>query len=686
MKKYFNSQDARNLISVYDFAIFPVHGVKQDGSCTCGAANCERVGKHPASPNGLKDATTDIEEVKALWQGRQFLNVGIATGKKSGISVIDVDNEQALKKLKSIVSDDIQTLCVKTGRGYHFYFAYEEGLKSKNDLLNGIDIKSDGGYVIGAKSNHSNGNVYEFENPLEVLAKFPAEIKALMEESGKPPPILTQSRSHLLNPSWSDKQTQEHLSYINPDCDYDTWIKIGMALHEEGKPFELWDEWSGKGDKYDGTTSFHWNSFNKGGGVTYGTIVALAKEGGWAAQKNAEKRTKMHVVETVEKFDPETGEVIESEEQLNDAFQLYYASDISPILETNDFVEDVLREKEFSVIYGESNCGKTFFMLDLAMHVALGRPWRGKEVEQGGVIYAALEGGFGTNNRICAFKQYYSIESEIPLAIIRSSVNFLDAEGDIEKLANSVKAAKEKIGNVKLIVIDTLARAISGGDENSSTDMGQMIIHADYLRSITSAHISFIHHSGKDKALGARGHSSLRAAVDTEIEISREDEKSPSQIKFVKQREMEMIDPLFFTLESKELGVDKRGRPVTSCAVIPCEAVQINERKPLSPVQQFVFDALVLAIDNYGQHRNTVKDMPPIKCVSYEEFNEALEEKGFKELMETESKTTKQQVKSATQTARLFLQKHNYISFNSKYLWLMNESNKNDGMMEGMKE
>lgn len=355
---------------------------------------------------------------------------------------------------------------------------------------------------------------------------------------------------------------------------------------------------------------------------------------------------------------------------------LVYASDITPSLDTRDFVEGLLCDREFSVIYGESNCGKTFFMLDLAMHVATGMQWRSRAVEQGGVVYAALEGGHGTRNRVYAFKQRYGITKGIPLAIVPASINLLDQDIDLPAFCHAIRTASERIGNVRLLVVDTLARAISGGDENSSVDMGQLVINADYIRTQTGAHIAFIHHSGKDTAKGARGHSSLRAAVDTEIEISRPDTESPSAIKVVKQREMEMIEDMAFSLSRVVLGVDRRGKEVTSCVVEPVEYTPENKPFKMNPVQKFIFDSLINATIRSGIDRVVYKDTPPIKCVSYDELREAMEERGYREMMEESKKTTAAQIKSATQTARIALQNAGKINFNGKFIWLTETAEK----------
>jgi hypothetical protein len=366
-------------------------------------------------------------------------------------------------------------------------------------------------------------------------------------------------------------------------------------------------------------------------------------------------------------MDPETGEF-----KQETGLPLLYAEDITPITDTSDFVEDILRDGEFSVVYGESNCGKTFFALDLALHVALGIPWRGKAVEQGGVIYCALEGGHGTRNRIAAFKKHHGITGPIPLAVIPSNLNFLDTQGDMQALVAAIQKAKARLGNVRLLVVDTLSRALAGGDENSSEDMGQLIINADILRNVIKTHIKFVHHCGKDTAKGARGHSCLRAAVDTEIEISRTDPDSPSLIRIVKQREMEMVEDMSFKLERVVLGKNRRDKEVTSCVVVPVEVTETKREVKMTPIQNFVYDALVEALIDVGKPRHIVKDSPAIDCVSYDELRIVMEKKGFRDIMATENKTTSQQTKSATQTARLALKKHGKINFDGTWIWLIN--------------
>lgn len=475
--------------------------------------------------------------------------------------------------------------------------------------------------------------------------------------------------------SWSIDQVCDMLNHIHPDGEYIDWVKVGMGLKDYGVPFEIFDSWCSKGAKYKGSQDcrYKWDSF-KGKGTGIGTVYHHAANGGYHPSKYRPQPMPKDVQSyTQEVVDKNTGEIKNEIKPPKNGktLPLVYAEDIGAVTDTSDFVEDLLRDEEFSVIYGQSNCGKTFFMLDLAMHVALGREWRGKAVEQGGVIYAALEGGHGTKNRIVAFREHYGIKEAIPLAIIPSSINFLDDESDMPAFLQAVMSAKERLGRVRLIVVDTLARAISGGDENSSSDMGKLIINADALRKLTGAHICFVHHSGKDELRGARGHSSLRAAVDTEIEISRLDTVSPSKIKIVKQREMEMIEEMAFSLTRIVLGENKRGKEITSCIVMPADVVEKDRREDLTPMQLFVYESIVEALSTYGQARNVVEGHPPFNSIKYDELRVVMESRGGKEFFETEKKTTAEQIKSATFTARAALKKKGKINMSDGYIWLV---------------
>ena len=301
----------------------------------------------------------------------------------------------------------------------------------------------------------------------------------------------------------------------------------------------------------------------------------------------------------------------------SNVFELLEADEIKPSLAADDFVEGLLISGAMSVVYGPSNCGKTFFASDLSLHIALGWRWRDLEVEQGGVIYIAAEGAHGIKNRVAAFKKHHNIDG-IPFAVLPTTVNMSDAAGDIDKLINTVRLAARKYGRISMVVVDTLARVMVG-NENAAEDMNALIVNCDRLRHVTNAHVMIIHHSGKQREAGARGSSALRAATDTEIEIDKVDNISTAQV--TKQRELECVGVYNFGLEIVKLGQNPRGKAVTSCIVV--EAAEPRgrrrERKPTGKQQKLLFNVAAQLFAG-ATARQVFSDGPLLPCITEDEL------------------------------------------------------------------
>mgnify|MGYP002129814542 CR=1 FL=1 len=273
---------------------------------------------------------------------------------------------------------------------------------------------------------------------------------------------------------------------------------------------------------------------------------------------------------------------------------LLYFEDIEPVTDAGDFVQGLLVAKSSAVLYGESNSGKTFLATDVGLHVAAGLDWHGRRVEQGGVLYLALEGGHGFRNRVAAWRAAHAPGCPVHFAAVPSQVTLLDADADTPRVIDAAKAAAKHMGvEIKLIIVDTLARAMAGGNENASEDMGALVSNMDTIREATGAMVLFIHHSGKDAAKGARGHSSLRAAIDTEIEVVAEEGSDVRTATVVKQRDMRKGDVISFTLEVVDIGKNDHGEMVTTCLVRATEsAPRAPKRASLSGHAKVAMDAL----------------------------------------------------------------------------------------------
>lgn len=505
----------------------------------------------------------------------------------------------------------------------------------------------------------------------ELIQKYPIEQTPAPTMQSNPLRTF-EGGNHLLS-DWSIDDICNMLKHINSDSQYYDWLNVGMALHDYGVPFDIWNAWSSTASNYAGTQEMQskWNSFTKGRGAGIGTLYYHANQGGYHPS-NYKKDIMLPVTQYEEVVNEETGKIEQVESKVKQK-KMYYVrgNDMEYIPDDDDFIQGTLSNGTMSVVYGESNCGKTFFMTDLSFHVAEQTKWRDNRVDGGVVLYVALEGIKGLTGRVEAYKREHRDVSLNNFLVMPCPFDFLDATGDVSEFISLLKDVETNVGKVKMIVIDTLARAIGGGDENSGQDMGVLVRHADAIREISGAHICFVHHSGKDRAKGARGHSSLRAAVDTEIEVSRNDGDDYSLVTIAKQRDMEKGDDFIFTLKSVELGTNKHLETKTSCVVEYGKAPDKNKRiVKLSDMQQFVYDSIIHAVLDYGQMRSVIAGHDKIKVVSYDDMREVLESRGYKEVMATKNRTTEQQIKNTTTTIRIALRDKGKIGFNDRFLWI----------------
>jgi hypothetical protein len=343
------------------------------------------------------------------------------------------------------------------------------------------------------------------------------------------------------------------LAVIPPDPEYSQWLRVSSATWNafgEEVGTALLKAWSPEKIPGEYAEKFTHRLTE----VHAGTLVHIAKEHGWKTARHDSKLSERAGGNET------AGERI--------AFAYMQADQLGGTSEAMDFVEGLLTEGGASVIYGPSNCGKSFWIVDLGVSVASGTAFRDElEVEQGAVIYIALEGAHGARNRIAALTQAGRLKTGAPFFLIFEAVSLLEA-GHADRLAETVaKISEETRLPVRLVILDTMARAMAGGDENSGVDMTAAVKSIDAIRAATGAHVAIVHHCGKNEALGARGHSSLRAAVDTEIEVSRRDGETISTVRVTKQRDLQAGEAMPFSLEVVTLGADRRGKPITSCIV-----------------------------------------------------------------------------------------------------------------------
>lgn len=266
--------------------IFPIYKIMPDGQCQCGSPDCAEAGKHPSWGNWKnvdRMSNEDYDDFASIFSESYGVLV-------RDLLVIDVDARNGglgslVLLLESIPELTQCGLIVDTGSGggsQHFYFRAPQGmaLRTKLDDFPGIDFKSSG-FVVGPGSKHRSGKTYTVHSGApEEVGDAPAALVALLERPKHHRVTVDGSALDV-----TDDEIEDMLRYIDADCEYDAWTRIGMAIHAatQGQGFELWNEWSASGSKYPGQRKLKdkWESFRDGGGVSAGTLYYYAQQAGW---------------------------------------------------------------------------------------------------------------------------------------------------------------------------------------------------------------------------------------------------------------------------------------------------------------------------------------------------------------------------------------------------------------------
>lgn len=220
-------------------------------------------------------------------------------------------------------------------------------------------------------------------------------------------------------------------------------------------------------------------------------------------------------------------------------------------------VQNLLPEKGFACIYGASGSGKSFIALDLGASIAAGKLWCGLKVQQAPVIFCVLEGQSGFKNRAAAWEVK---NGEL-------AADFLTLLGDFD-LTNSkdVQEFAKCCPRGAIVIIDTLNRAAPACDENSSKDMGAVIIGSKLLQSLIDGLVLLVAHTGKDSSKGIRGHSSLPASLDAMILVTSNSKGAEWEVTKAKDGVDGLTCPFKLTIQSCN-ETDQFGEPITSCVV-----------------------------------------------------------------------------------------------------------------------
>jgi hypothetical protein len=375
------------------------------------------------------------------------------------------------------------------------------------------------------------------------------------------------------------------LAHIPPDCSYETWRSLvwSVASLDWSCGLALVTEWSsGSAAHWDHENSDDarhvinelFESYDTNRGITIGTLFHHAYENGMPRPERNDRPL----------FAVPSGPAA--------AKRLLSRSDLDALPPLRWTVRGVLPETGIAAIYGEPSSGKSFLAIDLAARISSGLPaWFGRDIIERDVVYVALEGGRGIQQRTAAWEA--ANQRRADNAKFWLSDFALLSEENVTQLVTAVTASC-KPGAV--VIIDTLAQATAGADENSAQDMGLALTAAQGISAAVSGLVVLVHHSGKDASRGLRGHSALNGAMDAVIAVERDRQTGLRSWRVTKMKDADDGARGQFQLDVETLGVDDFGAPITSCAVREITTMgHASTGKPSAPTgknQKAILDAL----------------------------------------------------------------------------------------------
>jgi len=581
--------------------------------------------KSPLTKNGFKDATQDEAQIRRWWGERPDALVGVPTGSKTGLAVIDFDHRSAsgaaqdwlVENQQALVSTKVHQTGGGSG-GRHYLFTLPAGVKIRGGVSvtlgkvkrDGIDIRAEGGYIIWWPLHFGQqgpmGDIQPLPAGLIDERRMDLELPAELAKKLPPKPGTSQDFQRDL------PRITEALAYINP-ADYDPWLMVGMALHHASggadDGLELWDAWSSGGitgelpASYAGRADieYRWQSFHldRGGGVTLGSLFSAAKAGGWVAvpeavrigppvreEPQADYTDVPEAQGMIRVTEPAPQSTVAPSATTGRRLVLRAINEIvSERREATWLIHNVIEANVLAVLAGPRASFKSFIALDWAMRIACA---------DNPVVILSGEGA-GLGRRVEAWMQEHGKGRDLEdlrLLALESVAN-LNAEEEMLMLQQAIDEAGIRPA---LVIVDTFSKFSAGLDENSNQEVAEYLSKLTIgLRERYSSTVLLVAHSGHGDAKRPRGASALMANPDAEYIVQRPDVQGMA-VTVTRERfkDTASLSPLGYEAVEVSLGrVDRYGEAVKSLVMRNADAIVATRRvEPAGKVQKVILEAL----------------------------------------------------------------------------------------------
>lgn len=545
--------------------------------------------KRPLTKNGFYDASTDPETIEAMFKdaGARLHGIGGRMGAASGIFAIDADTYKpgeageaaqayVLGLSRSGMLPPTRVHATRNG-GRHYLFRAEEFPNCKPSK--GVEVKGEGGYIILPPSP---GYTVESRGLSEAPAKLVESLKAA--RSAQSATSLDVLKANVLS----------------GDDFHDSLTQIAAKLSSAGEPLEAvqatllglmnasvaaspqhprHDRWtpimadrSGELSRIVGSGHAKFN-------------VAAKTEGLREAATDTIKQMAAAMFPAVRMETSQLPVVLAESYGTNFPFagrRGYFGHEQLDVL-TEDFImHPIYHANEVTLISADPKAGKTLVSQTLAMHIAAGLNFDDNltVTERRPVLYFALESQTAIRKRLVAWKKFHDPEGKLytdaksfPFYTLEEGMNLLD-ENARANLVEQIKATDiwwQNEGEKKLgvIVIDTLTKAMPGGDQNSVEDTSAVF---DILAKIRDAGVQaavvIIHHNTKN-GNQPRGSSNIQAEPDTLLTLAKNPETDQLELRILMARSIDDDKVFTFDVLTETLGVSNQGYTITAPVLIP---------------------------------------------------------------------------------------------------------------------
>jgi hypothetical protein len=255
---------------------------------------------------------------------------------------------------------------------------------------------------------------------------------------------------------------------------------------------------------------------------------------------------------------------------------------------------------------------KSFFLMDIFLHVAIGKTYGGRQVQQGTVVYITSEGIKGVKRRLIAMRRHHGVECKrVPFLLVPVMPNLGTGTADLEELIAAITLVTKDLGTpLRAIAIDTLRKATPGKSENDSKDMSVFLANCEALARHFNCHVNAVHHSPRSDDSRGSGTNAVEGSCDVILPVMRCDKADGTPratVTVARMKDGEEGDQWSFEVHKVEIGVDRNGTPIFGgYVVLADEPAKRSERADktnvvaLTPAAKIALEALAEALLEKG--------------------------------------------------------------------------------------